>query len=143
VASLIQETIDKFKNEDIEIITDRQGGRCHYRPELQLMFTDAKLRIIHEDNDRSSYELQQDARKIRLHFIVGADDKYLPVSLASMACKYIRELLVDNINKYFLAMNAQIKPTAGYWKDGSRFIADIKTYIPDLKYNANQLIRCR
>jgi hypothetical protein len=36
-----------------------------------------------------------------------------------------------------------LKPTAGYWKDGQRFIADIKTLIPHAEYDHNQLIRCR
>jgi ribonuclease HII len=143
VAGLIQEAVDKFKKEDLELVIDRQGGRCHYRPKLQLMFEDAALRIIHEDDDRSSYELQNSGRKIRMHFVVGADDKYLPVALASMACKYIREVLIDNLNNYFIGMNSQLKPTAGYWKDGLRFIADIKKHIPNANYDSNQLIRCR
>ncbi len=75
--------------------------------------------------------------------VVGADDEFLPVSLASMACKYLREVLVENINNYFLSFNPSIKPTAGYWKDGLRFIKDIETHIPNIKYDVNQLIRYR
>jgi ribonuclease HII len=107
------------------------------------MFGQMDLRVIHEDNQRSSYELTADDRCVRVHFVVGADDKYLPVSLASMVSKYLRELLVDNINRYWTGFNSAVKPTAGYWKDGLRFIADIQTYIPQVKFDANQLIRCR
>jgi ribonuclease HII len=128
------------------------------------MFGESQLRIIHEDQDRSSYELRienDELRKtnlnsqhstslknkgyrcVRVHFVVGADSKFLPVSLASMACKYLREVLVENINNYFLSFNPAIKPTAGYWQDGLRFIEDIKTHIPNLSFNENQLIRCR
>jgi ribonuclease HII len=143
VAELMQSAIDRFKNENIEIVVDRQGGRSHYRRELQLMFEGRELRVIHEDQDRSSYELSSGNNKLRVHFVVGADDKFLPVSLASMVCKYLRELLVDNINEYFRGFNSAVKPTAGYWKDGLRFIEDLKTHIPNVKYDANQLIRCR
>jgi ribonuclease HII len=143
VAELMQSTIDAFPGEDIDIAVDHQGGRCHYRRELQLMFGDSDLRIIHEDQNRSSYEMRINNRKVRVHFVVGADDKFLPVSLASMACKYLREVLVENINNYFLSFNPTIKPTAGYWQDGLRFIEDIKTHIPNLSFNTNQLIRCR
>jgi ribonuclease HII len=143
VAELMQLAIERFKNENIEIVVDRQGGRSHYRRELQLMFEDRELRVIHEDQDRSSYELSGGKNKLRVHFIVGADDKFLPVSLASMASKYLRELLVDNINEYFRGFNSAVKPTAGYWKDGLRFIEDLKTHIPNIKYDANQLIRSR
>jgi ribonuclease HII len=143
VAELMQSAIDQFKNENLEIVVDRQGGRSHYRRELQLMFEGRELRVIHEDQDRSSYELSSRKNKLRVHFVVGADDKFLPVSLASMVCKYLRELLVDNINEYFRGFNSAVKPTAGYWQDGLRFIEDLKTHIPNVKYDANQLIRCR
>jgi ribonuclease HII len=143
VAELMQLSVDRFKNETIEIIVDRQGGRSHYRRELQLMFEGSQLRVIHEDQERSSYELSGGKNKLRVHFIVGADDKFLPVSLASMVSKYLRELLVAHINEYFRGFNSAVKPTAGYWKDGLRFIADLKTHIPNVKYDANQLIRCR
>jgi ribonuclease HII len=143
VAELMQSAITEFAGEDLDIVIDRQGGRSHYQRQLQLMFGESQLRIIHEDQDRSSYEMKTNNRKIRVHFVVGADSKFLPVSLASMACKYLREVLVENINNYFLSFNPAIKPTAGYWQDGLRFIEDIKTHIPNLSFNANQLIRCR
>jgi ribonuclease HII len=143
VAELMQLAMRDFANDDLDIVIDRQGGRSHYQRQLQLMFGESQLRIIHEDQDRSSYEMKTNNRKIRVHFVVGADSKFLPVSLASMACKYLREVLVENINNYFLSFNPAIKPTAGYWQDGLRFIEDIKTHIPNLSFNANQLIRCR
>jgi ribonuclease HII len=143
VAELMQSAMRDFAGEDIDIAVDRQGGRSHYQRQLQLMFGESQLRIIHEDQERSSYEMRTNNRKIRVHFVVGADSKFLPVSLASMACKYLREVLVENINNYFLSFNPAIKPTAGYWQDGLRFIEDIKTHIPNLSFNANQLIRCR
>jgi ribonuclease HII len=143
VAELMQWTIEEFAGEDLEIVIDRQGGRSHYRRELQLMFPDMGLRVIREDNNRSSYELTTGDRRVRVHFIVGADIRYLPVALASMASKYIREVLVDNINRYFRGFSDSLKPTAGYWKDGLRFIEDIKTHIPSVHFEANQLIRCR
>jgi ribonuclease HII len=144
VAELMQWVIQQFPDDTIEIVVDRQGGRSHYRRELQLMFGDLSLRVIHEDQNRSSYELtKKNDRRIRVHFVVGADSRYLPVALASMACKYLREVLVDNINLYFTGFNAELKPTAGYWKDGLRFIEDIKTHIPQVKFDTNQLIRCR
>jgi ribonuclease HII len=143
VAELMQWTIGKFAGEDLEIVIDRQGGRSHYRRELQLMFPDMGLRVIHEDQQRSSYEMTGAGGRVRVHFIVGADSTYLPVALASMASKYIREVLVDNINSYFRGFSDSLKPTAGYWKDGLRFIEDIKTHIPSVSFDANQLIRCR
>jgi hypothetical protein len=60
-----------------------------------------------------------------------------------MVSKYIRELLVDNMNHYFTGFSPDLKPTAGYWKDGLRFIDDLKKSVPNLTFDSNQLIRCR
>ena len=141
--SLIKNAYDGFAGDDLQIIVDRQGGRVHYRKSLQLMFNDMELKILLETPTTSSYELKADGRSMRIHFVVGADGRFLPVSLASMVSKYIRELMVGCMNRYFAGLSADLKPTAGYWKDGLRFIEDIKTHLPDVKFNSNQLIRSR
>ena len=107
------------------------------------MFPDMELKILYESPKTSSYELQADGKCMRLHFVVSADENFLPVSLASMVSKYLRELLVYNINHYFVGHCADLKPTAGYWKDGLRFIEDLKMNIPHVRFDNNQLIRCR
>ena len=143
VSRLIQKAYDNFPEDDMQIIVDRQGGRVHYRNSLQQMFPDMELKILKESPETSSYQLQQGSRRMSLHFVVKADEHFLPVSLASMVSKYLRELLIDNINRYFTGFHSGLKPTAGYWKDGLRFIEDLKKYIPNLAIDENQLVRCR
>ena len=147
---LMKAAYDNFAGDDLQIVVDRQGGRVHYRTILQRMFPDMELKILCESPKSSSYELQRAGREtqgtgnvMRLHFIVGADETFLPVSLASMVSKYMRQLLVESINRYFAGFHAELKPTAGYWKDGLRFIEDLKINIPHVRYDSNQLIRCR
>lgn len=140
---LIQDAFHEFGNDELQIIVDRQGGRVHYRATLQRMFADMELRILSESPSASSYELQTDGKKMRLHFVVGADKRFLQVSLSSMLSKYLRELLVANINRYFTGFHADLRPTAGYWKDGLRFIKDLKENIPHVRYDQKQLVRCR
>ena len=140
---LIKTAYDNFGDDDLHIVVDRQGGRVHYRKNLQRMFGDMQLKILRESTTTSSYELVCNDRAMRLHFVVGADGRFLPVSLASMTSKYLRELLVGNINRYFNGFGTDLKPTAGYWKDGLRFIEDIKTNLPDVRFSSEQLIRCR
>jgi ribonuclease HII len=142
-AALIKSIWDNSSDPNIQVIVDRQGGRSRYRRNLQRMFEHLDLAVISESENTSSYELKNDRRKMRIHFVVKADQRYMPVCLASMVSKYVRELLVARINRYFLSRHAELKPTAGYFKDGRRFIADIKTLIPNLKYDPNLLIRCR
>ena len=140
---LIKRAHDNFAGDDLHIIVDRQGGRVRYRKNMQRMFPNMNLRILREDNTISSYELELYEKAMRIHFVVGADEKYLPVSLASMVSKYLRELLIGNINKYFTCLGEGLKPTAGYWKDGMRFVEDLKNNFPHIQFNSRQLIRCR
>jgi ribonuclease HII len=143
VSQLIKNVFDNFTEDYLQVIIDRQGGRVRYRRSLQRMFPDMELKILREGSAASSYELKANGRQMRLHFVVGADQRFLPVSLASMVSKYIRELLIDNMNRYFTGLLPDLKPTAGYWKDGLRFIEDLKRNIPHIAFDSNQLIRCR
>ena len=141
--ALINSAFDNFGADGLHVIIDRQGGRVRYRRVLQRMFPDMQLKILKETPAASSYELLRDGKQMRLHFAVGADDRFLPVALSSMLSKYLRQLLIENINRYFTGFGAELKPTAGYWKDGLRFIEDLKQNIPHVAYDSNQLIRLR
>jgi len=142
-AGLIQQAFDAHGLDQLQIVIDRQGGRVHYRKPLQRMFEGMELRVLAEDPRTSSYELKYRRRTMRLHFVVSADDRFLPVALASMVSKYIRELLVASINRYFADLVGNITPTAGYWKDGLRFFRELKKRLPDWQINENHLLRCR
>jgi ribonuclease HII len=141
--ALINSAFDNYASDGMHIIIDRQGGRVRYRRVLQRMFPDMQLKILKETPAASSYELLRGGKQMRLHFVVGADDRFLAVALASMLSKFLRQLLIGNINRYFAGFGAELKPTAGYWKDGLRFIEDLKQNIPHVAYDSNQLIRCR
>ncbi len=140
---LMQGIFDQFPDDEIRVLVDRQGGRAHYRENLLRSFPGADLRIVREGEQGSIYEMRLGRRMIRLSFETGADERYLPVSLASMAGKYLRELLMECMNDYFMAMDAGLKPTAGYWKDGTRFIEELHKRLPELKIDGHRLIRCR
>ena len=146
VSSLIKDSFDAYARTDsepLQIIIDRQGGRINYRNALQQMFEHMELKVIRQDNKVSSYELSDCGRNMRLHFVTAADRKYLAVSLASMTSKFVREILVDSINSYFLQRCSGLRPTAGYWKDGQRFIKELNEDFGKAKYDAQKLIRCR
>ena len=142
-SQLMQTAYNNFAGENLHIVIDRQGGRMHYRKNLQRMFPDMSLSIVHESPVVSSYDLRSNIGTMRVHFAVRADQKYLAVSLASMVSKYLREVLIGCMNRYFTGLGPNIKPTAGYWEDGLRFIEDLKTNLPHIRFSQNQLIRCR
>jgi ribonuclease HII len=143
VTQLIQGLLEGCTDEVIHVQVDRQGGRAHYRENLLRSFPGMDLRIVQEGTEVSTYELRTGGRRLRLSFEVGADDRYLPVALASMVSKYLRELLMKCMNEYFVALDGSLKPTAGYWKDGQRFIEDLQRHLPHVKIDNHKLVRCR
>lgn len=146
---LLKEAIDRSDDERVEVVVDRQGGRMRYRSGLQTMFEGFDMAVLHEDEQASRYQLTargrngRPDRQVRVHFVVEADGRSLPVSLASMVSKYVREVLVAGMNRYFGGLCADLRPTAGYWQDGLRFIHDLKTRRPDLRIDEHLLIRSR
>ncbi|MEJ5260431.1 MAG: hypothetical protein WHS88_09600 [Anaerohalosphaeraceae bacterium] len=127
----------------VQFLIDRQGGRLRYRSELQRMFPQMELTILKESDELSSYQLRSEEGTMRLHFTAGADEKYLPVSLASMAAKLVRELMMDNINAYFSEICGQIRPTAGYWQDGQRYLLELTKYLGESGVDKRLLVRVR
>jgi ribonuclease HII len=140
---LIQHVLDGFKDKTVRILVDHQGGRIRYREHLLRSFPEMDLRIVQETEEKSTYELKTGSRSITLSFEVEADERHLPVSLASMVSKYVRELLMDCMNDYFVGLSPALKPTAGYWEDGLRFLADLQAHLPDLQIDRHQMVRCR
>lgn len=111
--------------DDIRVTVDRQGGRVRYRPPLQRVFADSELKIIEETETRSAYRIQQGGRCMAVSFEVGGEGKSLAVALASMLCKYIRELCMEQFNDFWSQQVDGIKSTAGYYVDGRRFYEEI------------------
>jgi ribonuclease HII len=140
---LIQHLVQAFPDTDLHIFVDRQGGRVHYREHLLRSFPQMDLRIVQESESKSTYVLRDLPRRLHLSFEVGADARHLAVSLASMVSKYVRELLIESMNRYFVALNPELKPTAGYWQDGLRFLNDLRMCLPDFPIDSYRMIRCR
>ena len=125
---IIYRAWQKFSNDNLNIVIDKQGGRTRYRMKLQRMFPELDMKIIKENEAISSYQLSDANSCMKIHFVAKGDQRQLPVALASMTSKYVRELFMEMLNAYFNKNCPGITPTAGYYKDGKRFIADLETY---------------
>ncbi|MFI4855759.1 MAG: hypothetical protein ACIAQF_12370 [Phycisphaerales bacterium JB065] len=109
------------------VVVDRQGGRTRYAESLTRMVPDATVEVVGETAGRSVYDLHGDGRRLRVSFEVEAENRHLPVALASMTAKLVRELLIARLNKYWSARCAELKPTAGYAQDGARYLKDLRS----------------
>lgn len=144
VLSLIDRVWRKWSDGDPVIVVDRQGGRVHYRQELAIAWPQVAIQIMQEDADASIYQLTLPNRgRIEIRFQPRAEGSHLPVALASMTAKYVRELLMGRLNAYFRAHLPELKPTAGYVEDGRRYVGEIEQVIVAQSLDRGALIRAR
>ncbi|MCC6239173.1 MAG: hypothetical protein IT448_02585 [Phycisphaerales bacterium] len=139
----IDHLLRTYGRQNLTIFCDRQGGRAHYGALLRMMFDRWSLQIISETDGRSEYCLLRDGHLVRIIFSEKAEAKCLPVALASMLSKYLREVLMRRFNAYWCGLLPSLTPTAGYYSDGTRFLAQISDKRNQLGIPDDQLIRCR
>lgn len=68
---------------------------------------------------------------IVVQFRPEAEDAHLPVALASMTAKYVRELAMARFNRYWCGRMPELKPTAGYVQDARRWLEDLENVLCD------------
>jgi ribonuclease HII len=108
-----------------EVLCDRQGARARYAPLLERAFPGDAVRTAAEARGASSYLLGGSAAgALRVRFEEKADGASPVVGLASMAAKYVREVHMEALNAWVLREAPGVRPTAGYWTDGLRFLAE-------------------
>jgi len=132
-----------FGDRPMLIVCDRQGGREHYGHLLRLMFEEWDLQVLTERDGLGDYCLQRGSSSVRIIFREKAECAAMPVALASMLSKYIREALMRRFNAFWLTHLPSVTPTAGYYNDGSRFLRDIELKRTELGIADEQLIRSR
>ena len=125
------------------VVIDRQGGRTQYAQLLSLLLPGASIEVESETPLLSEYLIEQGSRSMFVSFAVGSEEHHLPVALASMTAKYVREVLMMRFNAFWHRHAPKLKPTAGYAKDGKRFLADIEPVIDQLHIDRGALIRQR
>jgi len=123
---------------------DRLGGRKDYRPLLQNAWPDAEVATVAAEVERSSYRVAGSTGARRdVTFACRAEDSSLPVALASMVSKYLRELFMRRLNRWFASHVPGIAPTAGYPVDAARFLKDCEAFRGILPVVDENLIRSR
>lgn len=81
------------------VLADRLGGAItRYRKWFSLAGYQAVP--VEEKDGLSVYDVQFLGRKFRVEFRQGADGVYLPVAMASIVGKYIREIYMHNLTEY-------------------------------------------
>ena len=131
------------REQDIRITVDRQGGRMRYRNLLQRIFPGGELKVVTESQERSVYRIRDGTRCAKVGFLVRGEQKSLPVALASMLSKYLRELFMELFNRFWGGQVDGIAPTAGYYVDGRRFFRQMQPAMERLKIPEDRVYRIR
>jgi ribonuclease HII len=141
VMALFQEVRSLPGEDSIHIAVDKLGGRNYYTAMLQSAFDDGWVHAIKETSQECSYEIREIGREITITFQPRADETFLPVALASMASKYVREICMMQFNRYWQTKIPGLKGTAGYPVDAKRFLDDIRPKLLEMKIPEDQIWR--
>ncbi|MEM0984031.1 MAG: hypothetical protein AAGI17_08790 [Planctomycetota bacterium] len=112
----------------LELVCDRQSGRTDYAPLLAECFPSAEFVRTHADDRSIGYRSRAGNTAA---FQTEAEDACLPVALASMTAKLVRELAMMRFNRYWSARLPELKPTAGYVQDARRWLRDAAPVLTD------------
>lgn len=116
--------------EPLVVMCDKHGGRNQYAALLQAALSelpggnDVFVWRVGESREESRYRIDGLPMPVTVVFCAGGE-KHLPVALASMTAKYLRELSMRAFNEFWRRHVPDLKPTAGYPVDAARFRAEI------------------
>jgi ribonuclease HII len=128
-------------DEPIVYLIDKLGGRHFYAAMISTAFSDGWVVAEREGPEICSYRIIGIEREIRLVFQPRADGSHLTVALASMVCKYLREVFMKQFNRWWIGHVPGIKPTAGYPGDAARFMEQIRGKVKSLGFEESAIWR--
>jgi ribonuclease HII len=128
---------------DATVVCDKHGGRNRYAGHLLAELGPSAILTERESALRSSYRLTLGERTVRIRFEQKADATDRACALASMAAKYTRELFMEGLNGFFVTRVPGLRPTAGYYEDGRRFLEEVRGVLRDLGCPEDTFVRAR
>jgi len=140
---IIERIASTFQRQPMRACVDRQGGRTHYASALTTSFDCRNLHIVAESDTLSAYRFDGSTGRRRIEFITEGETHELPIALASIVSKYIRELFMLAFNRYWTSKVEGLKPTAGYYQDAQRFLRDIEPAASAERIDRGILVRSR
>jgi hypothetical protein len=129
--------------EAVVFVIDKHGGRNHYSALVQHALPEGMVLGREEGARRSVYDVLGLDRPVHVTFEPRADAAYLPVALASMVSKYLREIFMLEFNHFWQSQVPGLKATAGYPGDAERFYSAIRPCARRLQIAEQALWRCR
>jgi ribonuclease HII len=128
------------------VVVDRHGGRMRYGRLLSETLDDAAVDVVHEEEGYSEYTVRRgrgrDVR-MRLAFSERGERFAFPTALGSCLAKHARELAMQAFNAWFGALQPGLRPTAGYYSDGKRWLDDAGPALERCGLAMDEIVRDR
>ena len=139
---LIARMMERIGPGRTRILCDKHGGRNKYGRMLQQQFPEFLVEVREEGSIESAYAWGPKRGRVEVRFRIGCEE-FLPVALASMASKYLRETAMLAFNRFWCARLPELRPTAGYPGDALRFWNQIRPLQAELGIDDCVLWRAR
>jgi len=135
---LVSDLVREHSPVSAQVICDKHGGRNRYDELLSDAFDGDLVFRLEEGRQLSRYRLNQ----LEFRFQTKAEE-HLPVALASMVSKYIREVAMLEFNAYWSNLIADLKDTKGYPVDAARYLEEIDQVRQQQSITKEAIWRCR
>jgi len=131
----------------VQVLCDKHGGRDKYEHLLAETFAESFLqpawvKSFRQSRQESIYQVHYANGPVNFRFLCGGE-AMMPVALASMLSKYLRELAMEAWNRFWAEQAPGIRPTAGYPLDARRFRSEIAARQAALGIPDSAIWRCR
>jgi hypothetical protein len=143
VAGHLRSIWEKYAEQGPFVAVDQLGGRKDYRGLLATSLPWADVVSAVSPDGSPGYVLSDGDCRMDVVFRVRCEQTHLPVAMASMFSKYVRELFMLRFRSYWLNLTPDVRPTCGYLPDGNRFIDEIAPMVDRLGIKRETLVRSR
>ncbi len=106
---LVVEALKLIDDQPVHVYCDKHGGRNRYHELLQSQFPDDWIEVRVESAAESSYRFGPEERRVEVGFWVEGE-RFLPVALASMVSKYLRETAMRPFNQFWCQRMPGLRP---------------------------------
>lgn len=121
---LVRALLEELDGDEVVVACDKHGGRNTYAAALQEFVVDGLVQTVCESRATSRYRFRRDEVPVEIGFHAGGESRPTAAA-ASMVSKYVREIAMLAWNNYWCGLIPDIRPTAGYPGDSSRYRRDI------------------
>jgi hypothetical protein len=121
----------------------KHGGKKFYADDFQQAFPMTPIERLSETPECSAYRIAHPDVEGSYTFWMDAENRRFEIGLASMVAKYLREVGMIAFNRFWQEHVEDLKPTAGYYEDGRRFLEEIEPARAELGIDPRLMVRVK